>query len=228
MMARYGPLWPPQAKSLKLLLCCLDRLSLHLSTRVSSVKICPVSCLWEKVAVLICCLFDLHPLAKRNQEATMAPAIEKAKKSPRPATDYERWLGEDDQQLDSVRRYDSDRSADNQNRGQDTKRAVTNEINFSSLVRSNVHSQLQPNPEPSALPISFDDSPLSGRHYPRPTVPDFITLYAALILAILLIRRLHTFLRRSRPKGQLSVGKAEAPGYTDGETTVRTRNQVAK
>ncbi|RDW64430.1 uncharacterized protein DSM5745_09841 [Aspergillus mulundensis] len=144
----------------------------------------------------------------------MPPATARAKKSPRPATDYERWLGDDDQTLDSVRRYDTNQSADDRH---DTDITVTGESDSPALVRSN-HDQPRPNTEPGPLPILPDDSPQSGRHYPRPTVPDFVALYAALIIAILLVRRLHIFLRRSLWERRLICEKEGGIEYTDGET----------
>ncbi|KAL6237888.1 hypothetical protein BDW75DRAFT_202939 [Aspergillus navahoensis] len=118
----------------------------------------------------------------------MAPAFGNPERLPRPATDYERWLGKDDQHLDSVRQYGPERGADdNSNDGLIT---VTGDSDSpESVDHSNQHGSSTLTSDESAPPAQYDR---------RPTVPDFIALYAALIIAVLLVRKLHTFLTRSQ------------------------------
>ncbi|KAL4772488.1 hypothetical protein BDW60DRAFT_187332 [Aspergillus nidulans var. acristatus] len=117
----------------------------------------------------------------------MAPAAAKAERLPRPATDYERWLGDDEQHLDSVRQYDFDQGQiDYSNDGVITD---TRDSSSPEIVGSN---------DPGSSPLSSDESSQPSRHYTRPTVPDFVALYAAIIIAVLLVLKLHGSLRRPR------------------------------
>ncbi|KAL4997408.1 hypothetical protein BDV10DRAFT_186203 [Aspergillus recurvatus] len=123
----------------------------------------------------------------------MAPAFANPERLPRPATDYERWLGRDDQDLGSVRQYDLDKGADDYHNG--GLITITEDSDSPGIVD---HSN-----QPGSSILSSDESSQPGHYYRRPTVPDFIALYAALIIAALLVRKLHTFLTRSRRRRQL-------------------------
>ncbi|KAL4745379.1 hypothetical protein BDW72DRAFT_208252 [Aspergillus terricola var. indicus] len=128
----------------------------------------------------------------------MAPVAAKSERLPRPATDYERWLGDDEQQLDSVRQYDLDRGVNEYSN--DGLITITGESNSPEIVGSN---------DPGTSTLSSEESSQPSRQYAHPTAPEFVAFYAVMIIAVLVVLGLHGSLRKSRwrrqeeKKGQL-------------------------
>ncbi|CBF84559.1 predicted protein [Aspergillus nidulans FGSC A4] len=115
----------------------------------------------------------------------MAPAAAKAERLPRPATDYERWLGDDEQHLDSVRQYDLDQG----------QKDYTND-GVITVAEDSSPPEIVDSDDLGSSPLSSDESSQPRHHYTRPTVPDIVALYAAIIIAVLLVLKLHGSLRR--------------------------------
>ncbi|KAL4740258.1 hypothetical protein BDV11DRAFT_185748 [Aspergillus similis] len=126
----------------------------------------------------------------------MAPAAPKSERRPRPATDYERWLGDDEQHLGSVRQYDLNREA--------------NEYSDDGLITIGDSDSPEIVNDPGYSTLLSGEASQPSRHNARPTVPDFVAFYAVVIIAVLLVLRLHGSLKGSRwrrpeeKKGQLS------------------------
>ncbi|KAL5046565.1 hypothetical protein BDW71DRAFT_181896 [Aspergillus fruticulosus] len=129
----------------------------------------------------------------------MAPAAAKPERLLSPATDYERWLGKDDQDLDSVRQFDPDRGADDYS--DDGLIMITGDSGSPEIVDNSN--------QPGSPTLSSDESTQPDHRYHRPTVPDIIALYAALIIAVLLVRRLYTLLTRSRRRRRPEESKGQ-------------------
>ncbi|KAL4813493.1 hypothetical protein BDW67DRAFT_105996 [Aspergillus spinulosporus] len=134
----------------------------------------------------------------------MAPAAAKAERLPRPATDYERWLGYDEQHLDEVRQYDLDQEENDYS--DDGLITNTGDSNSPGIVAGN---------DAVSSSLSSDDFSQPSRHYARPTVPDFVAFYAVIIIAIILVLKLHGSLKRSRWRRPEEKKRQVSPLGTD-------------